>query len=209
MFITRPEIERRWIQSCQVLYHPSTSEWCDVICRALIGSWQLVAASYWLIGQVIMSCWDIKRSSGRNHVLYLISILNCQQAVMNVSLNEVLRCYCSCSAKEMLDILLDGEWYSSNAPGPDGWWMSRRQSWRDTCTRRLSPGTWPGWGPSQGPLKYYSLMALFIEFNLRSATLFSGDSVKKAILDSINMAWTMDKYRDVEDRHNMKRASDD
>ena len=71
IFITRPETERRWIQSCQVLYHPSTSEWCDVICWTLIGSWQLVAASYWQFVQVIMSCRDIKRSSGRNHVLYL------------------------------------------------------------------------------------------------------------------------------------------
>ncbi len=73
---------------------------------------------------------------------------------------------------------------------------------------RHTPGTWPGWGPSQGPVKYYSL-TVFIKINFRSATLFSGDSVKKAILDSINMAWTMDRFRDVEDRHNMKRASDD
>lgn len=43
----------------------------------------------------------------------------------------------------------------------------------------------------------------------RSAALFSGDSVKKAILDSINMAWTMDRFRDVEDRQNMKRAGHD
>ena len=32
--------------------------------------------------------------------------------------------------------------------------MSRRPSWRDTSTMRLTPGTWPGWGPSQGPVKY-------------------------------------------------------
>ena len=55
---------------------------------------EAVEASDWRIVQVIMSCWDIKKSSGSNHVLYLISILNCQQAVMNVCLNEVLRSYC-------------------------------------------------------------------------------------------------------------------
>ena len=48
-----------------------------------------------------------------------------------------------------------------------------------------------------------------VKSNFRSATLFSGDSTEKEILDSINMAWTMDKFRDVEDRHNMKRASHD
>ena len=58
-----------------------------------------VGASDWQIVQVIMSCWDIKKSSGSNHVLYLISILNCQQAVMNVCLNEVLRSYCIAVAR--------------------------------------------------------------------------------------------------------------
>ena len=43
----------------------------------------------------------------------------------------------------------------------------------------------------------------------RSATLFSNDSCRKAILDSINMAWTKDRFRDVEDRHNMKKVGGD
>ena len=37
----------------------------------------------------------------------------------------------------------------------------------------------------------------------RSATLFSRDSGRKAILDSINMAWTTDKYKDVEEKYDM------
>merc|ERR1712059_68115 len=35
----------------------------------------------------------------------------------------------------------------------------------------------------------------------RSAILFSSDDCKKAILDSINLAWTTDKYRDVESKY--------
>ena len=38
----------------------------------------------------------------------------------------------------------------------------------------------------------------------KSAALFSNDSCRKAILDSINMAWTEDKYKDVEDKYKMK-----
>ena len=38
----------------------------------------------------------------------------------------------------------------------------------------------------------------------KSAVLFSSDSCRKAILDSINMAWTKDKYKGVEDKYNMK-----
>ena len=38
----------------------------------------------------------------------------------------------------------------------------------------------------------------------KSAVLFSNDSCRKAILDSINMAWTKDKYKDVEDKYKMK-----
>ena len=37
----------------------------------------------------------------------------------------------------------------------------------------------------------------------RSATLFSRDSCRKAILDSINMAWTTDKYKNVEEKYDM------
>ena len=71
--------------------------WCYL--QASDWSMAAVRASDWQIVQVIMSCWDIKRSSGSNHVLYLISILNCQQAVMNVCLNEVLRSYCIAVAR--------------------------------------------------------------------------------------------------------------
>ena len=74
---------------------------------------EAVEASDWRIVQVIMSCWDIKRSSGSNHVLYLISILNCQQAVMNVCLNEVLRSYCIAVARiknEKMFLTLNIEW---------------------------------------------------------------------------------------------------
>ena len=39
---------------------------------------------------------------------------------------------------------------------------------------------------------------------LRSATLFSSDGCRKAILDSLNMAWTQDKYKNVEDKYKMK-----
>ena len=60
----------------------------------MIGSWQSVVASDWPIVQVIMSCRGIERSSGSNHVLYLISILNCHRAAMNVCLNEVLKRDC-------------------------------------------------------------------------------------------------------------------
>ena len=35
----------------------------------------------------------------------------------------------------------------------------------------------------------------------KSATLFSSDNCRKAILDSINMAWTKDKYKDVENKY--------
>ena len=38
----------------------------------------------------------------------------------------------------------------------------------------------------------------------KSAVLFSNDSCRKAILDSINMAWTKDKFKDVEDKYKMK-----
>merc|ERR1712198_409686 len=38
----------------------------------------------------------------------------------------------------------------------------------------------------------------------RSAELFSSDSCRKAILDSLNMAWTQDKFKNVEDKYNMK-----
>ena len=64
-------------------------------------------------------------------------------------------------------------------------------------------------GPISRSGEVWSSDGFFIKSNFRSAALFSGDSTKKAILDSINMAWTMDKFRDVEDRHNMKRAGHD
>ena len=35
----------------------------------------------------------------------------------------------------------------------------------------------------------------------KSATFFSSDSYRKAILDSINMAWTEDKYKEVGDKY--------
>ena len=35
----------------------------------------------------------------------------------------------------------------------------------------------------------------------KSAVLFSSDNCRKAILDSINMAWTEDKYKEVGDKH--------
>ena len=38
----------------------------------------------------------------------------------------------------------------------------------------------------------------------KSAVLFSKDDCRKAILDSINMAWTKDKFKDVEDKYKMK-----
>ena len=59
-----------------------------------------MVASDLLIVQVIMSCRDIKRSSGSNHVLYLISILNCHRAVMNVCLNEMWKKDCGFSANK-------------------------------------------------------------------------------------------------------------
>ena len=43
---------------------------------------------------------------------------------------------------------------------------------------------------------------------LRSATLFSSDGCRKAILDSLNMAWTQDKYKNVEDKYKMKEKWD-
>ena len=38
----------------------------------------------------------------------------------------------------------------------------------------------------------------------RSATLFSNDGCRKAILDSLNMAWTRDRYKDVEIKYSNK-----
>ena len=35
----------------------------------------------------------------------------------------------------------------------------------------------------------------------KSAAFFSSDSCRKAILDSINMAWTEDKYKEVGDKY--------
>ena len=41
----------------------------------------------------------------------------------------------------------------------------------------------------------------------KSATLFSSDSCRKAILDSLNMAWTKDRYKDVEEKYERREAT--
>ena len=39
------------------------------------------------------------------------------------------------------------------------------------------------------------------EPSTKSAALFSSDNCLKSILDSINMAWTEDKYKEVGDKY--------